>query len=129
MKLEFKKYISRFTTSYQIVCAENREYTGGSISVHPVYQGIEAVQNTDFNKDNLKSLIESKTTLLSGIYMKEDVSYIMYPINCNFNSSNYNPAYSITIYPGDYLIWDEVIHRFVVMQESVFLMLYKESLW
>lgn len=127
MKLEFKKYISRFTTSYQIVCVENREYTGGSISVSPVYQGIEAVQNTDFNKDNLKSLIESKTTLLSGIYMKEDVPYIMYPISCNFDSSNYNPAYSIAIYPGDYLIWDEVIHRFVVMQESAFLMLYKEA--
>ena len=43
MKLEFKKYISRFTTSYQILCDENREYTGGSISVSPVYQGIEAV--------------------------------------------------------------------------------------
>ena len=128
MKLEFKKYISRFTTSYQILCAENREYTGGSISVSPVYQGIEAVQNTDFNKDNLKSLIESKTTLLSSIYMKEDSPYIM-PINCIFDSSNYNPAYSITIYPGDYLIWDEVIHRFVVMQESIFLMLYKEALW
>lgn len=115
MKLEFKKYISRFTTSYQIACAENREYTGGSISISPVYQGIEAIQNTDFNKDNLKSLIESKTALLSGIYMKEDAPYIMYPINCNFDSSNYNPAYSITIYPGDYLIWDEVIHRFIVM--------------
>ena len=129
MKLEFKKYISRFTTSYQIVCAEDREYTGGSISVSPVYQGIEAVQNTDFNKNNLKCLIKSKTTLLSSIYMKEDSPYIMYPINCNFDSSNYNPAYSITIYPGDYLIWDEVIHRFVVMHESVFLLLYKESLW
>ena len=128
MKLGFKKYISRFTTSYQIVCVENREYTGGSISISPVYQGIEAVQNIDFNKDNLKSLIESKTTLLSSIYMKEAAPYIMYPISCNFNSSNYNPAYSITIYPGDYLIWDDVIHRFVVMQESVFLMLYKESL-
>ena len=128
MKLEFKKYISRFTTSYQILCTENREYTSASISVSPVYQGIEAVQNTDFNKDNLKSLIESKTTLLSGIYMKEDVSYIIYPINCRFDSSNYNPSYTITIYPGDYLIWDEAIHRFVVMQESVFLMLYKEAL-
>ena len=127
MKLEFKKYISRCTMSYQIVSVENREYTGGSISVSPVYQGIEAVQNTDFNKDNLKSLIESKTTLLSSIYMKEDSTYIM-PINCIFDSSNYNSAYSITIYPGDYLIWDDVIHRFVVMQESVFLMLYKESL-
>ena len=129
MKLEFKKYISRFTTSYQILCVENREYTGGSISVSPVYQGIEAIQNTNFNKDNLKSLIESKTALLSGIYMKEDVPYIIYPISCNFDSSNYNPAYSITIYPGDYLIWDEVIHRFVVMQESTFLMLYKEASW
>ena len=128
MKLEFKKYISRFTTSYQILCTENREYTSASISVSPVYQGIEAVQNTDFNKDNLKSLIESKTTLLSGIYMKEDVSYIIYPINCRFDSSNYNPSYTITIYPGDYLIWDDEIHRFVVMQESVFLMLYKEAL-
>ena len=126
MKLEFKKYISRFSTSYQIVCVENREYTGGFISVSPVYQGIEAVHNTDFNKDNLKSLIESKTALLSDIYMREDFPYTI-PINCNFDSSNYNPAYSITIYPGDYLIWDEVIHRFVVMQESVFLMLYKES--
>ena len=103
MKLEFKKYISRFTTSYQILCDENREYTGGSISVSPVYQGIEAVQNTDFNKDNLKSLIESKTTLLSSIYMKEDSPYIM-PINCIFHSSSDNPSYSITIYPGDYLI-------------------------
>ena len=79
MKLEFKKYISRFTTSYQILCDENREYTGGAISVSPVYQGIEAVQNTDFNKDNLKSLIESKTTLLSSIYMKED-SHILCPL-------------------------------------------------
>ena len=43
MKLEFKKYISRFTISYQIACAENLEYTGESISVSPVYQGIEAV--------------------------------------------------------------------------------------
>ena len=41
----------------------------------------------------------------------------------------YNPAYSITIYPGDYLIWDEAIHRFVVMQKSTFLMLYKEASW
>ena len=80
MKLEFKKYISRFTTSYQILCDENREYTGGSISVSPVYQGIEAVQNTDFNKDNLKSLIESKTTLLSSIYMKEDSPHILCPL-------------------------------------------------
>ena len=77
MNLEFKKYISRFSTSYQIVCVENRDYTGGSISISPVYQGIEAVQNIDFNKDNLKSLIESKTALLSGIYTKEDALYIL----------------------------------------------------
>ena len=129
LMLKFKKYISRFTTSYQIVCVENREYTGGSISVSPVYQGIEAMQNTCFDKDNLKSLIESKTTTLSSIYMKDDAPYIMYPINCRFDSCNYHPSYTITIYPRDYLIWDEVIHRFVVMQESIFLMLDKESLW
>ena len=128
MKLEFKKYISRFTTSYQIACAENREYTGGSISVSPVYQGIEAIQNICLDKEKLKLLIESKTTTLSGIYIKEDTPYLEYPINCRFDSCNYHPSYIITIYPGDYLMWDEVIHRFVVMQESVFLMLYKESL-
>ena len=127
MKLEFKKYISRFTTSYQILCDENREYTGGSISVSPVYQGIEAVQNTDFNKDNLKSLIESKTTTLSEIYMKEDTPYLVYPISCRFDSSNYHPSYTITIYPGDYLIWDEEIHRFIVLQESILLTLYREA--
>ena len=126
MKLEFKKYISRFTTSYQIICVENREYTGGSISVSPVYQGIEAMQNTCFNKDNLKSLIESKTTTLSEIYMKEDTPYLVYPISCRFDSSNYHPSYTITIYPGDYLIWDEEIHRFIVLQESIFLTLYRE---
>ena len=126
MKLEFKKYISRFTASYQIVCAENREYTGGSISIHPIYQGIEAVQNTCFNKENLISLIKSKTTTLSGIYMKEDIPYLVYPISCRFDSSNYHPSYTITIYPGDYLIWDEEIHRFIVLQESIFLILYRE---
>ena len=126
MKLGFKKYISRFTTSYQIICVENREYTGGSISVSPVYQGIEAMQNTCFNKDNLKSLIESKTTTLSEIYMKEDTPYLVYPISCRFDSSNYHPSYTITIYPGDYLIWDEEIHRFIVLQESIFLILYRE---
>ena len=126
MKLEFKKYISRFTTSYQIICVENREYTGGSISVSPVYQGIEAMQNTCFDKDNLKSLIESKTTTLSEIYMKEDTPYLVYPISCRFDSSNYHPSYTITIYPGDYLIWDEEIHRFIVLQESIFLILYRE---
>ena len=129
MKLEFKKYISRFTTSYQIVCVENREYTGGSISISPVYQGIEAVQNIDLNKEKIESLIKSKTVTLSSIHLKEGISYLVNRIHCNFDSSNYNPAYSITIYPGDYLIWDEVIHRFVVMQESIFLMLYKEALW
>lgn len=129
MKLEFKKYISRFTTSYQIVCVENREYTGGSISVSPVYQGIEAVQNIALNKEKLEFLIKSKTVTLSSICLKEGISYLVNRIHCNFDSGNYNPAYSITIYPGDYLIWDEVIHRFVVMQESTFLMLYKESLW
>ena len=125
--LEFKKYISRFTTSYQIICVENREYTGGSISVSPVYQGIEAMQNTCFNKDNLKSLIESKTTTLSEIYMKEDTPYLVYPISCRFDSSNYHPSYTITIYPGDYLIWDEEIHRFIVLQESIFLTRYREA--
>ena len=129
MKLEFKKYISRFTTSYQIVCVENREYTGGYISVSPVYQGIEAVQNIDLNKEKIESLIKSKTVTLSSIHLKEGISYLVNRIHCKFDSSNYNPAYSITIYPGDYLIWDEVIHRFVVMQESVFLMLYKEASW
>ena len=59
--------------------------------------------------------------------MREDSPYIM-PINCNFDSSNYNPAYSIAIYPGDYLIWDKEIQRFLVLPESVFLMLYKEAL-
>lgn len=129
MKLEFKKYISRFTTSYQIVCVENREYTGGSISVSPVYQGIEAVQNIALNKEKIESLIKSKTATLSSIHLKEGTSYLVNRITCRFNSSNYNSSYTITIYPGDYLIWDEEIHRFVVMQEPVFLMLYKEASW
>ena len=128
MELAFKVYTSRFANGFDTDYKDNGYGTGSIMYVIPRYHSIEAVQNTDFNKDNLKSLIESKTTLLSSIYMKEDSPYIM-PINCIFDSSNYNPAYSITIYPGDYLIWDEVIHRFVVMQESVFLMLYKESLW
>ena len=127
--LEFKKYISRFANGFDTDYQDNGYGTGCIMYVIPRYHDIEAIQNTNFNKDNLKSLIESKTALLSGIYMKEDVPYIMYPINCKFDSSNYNPAYSITIYPGDYLIWDEEIHRFVVMQESTFLMLYKEASW
>ena len=127
MKLEFKKYISRFTTSYIYQYAQNRTSTGGLINFGPCYQTIEAVQNTCFNKENLKSLIESRTTTLSGIYMKEDTPYLVYPISCRFDSSNYHPSYTITIYPGDYLIWDEEIHRFIVLQESIFLTLYREA--
>ena len=128
MELAFKVYSSRFANGFDTGYQDNGYGTGSIMYVIPRYHSIEAVQNTNFNKDNLKTLIESKTALLSGIYMKVDSPYIM-PINCKFDSSNYNPAYSITIYPGDYLIWDEVIHRFVVMQESVFLMFYKEALW
>ena len=76
----------------------------------------------------IKKLIESRSTLLDKISSHNNIPYIEFSINCIFHSSSDNPSYSITIYPGDYLIWDEVIHRFVVMQESVFLMLYKESL-
>ena len=129
MKLEFKKYISRFANGFDTDYRDNGYGTGSIMYVIPRYHSIDAIQVNPFSVDLVKKLIESKTALLSGIYTKEDALYIMYPINCNFNSSNYNPAYSITIYPGDYLIWDEVIHRFVVMQESVFLMLYKESSW
>ena len=128
MELAFKVYTSRFANGFDTDYQDNGYGTGSIMYVIPRYHSIEAVQNTNFNKDNLKTLIESNSALLSGIYMKEDALYIMYPINCRFDSSNYNPAYSIAIYPGDYLIWDEVIHRFVVMQESVFLMLYKEAL-
>ena len=52
MKLEFKKYISRFTTSYIYQYAQNRTSTGGLINFGPCYQTIEAVQNTCFNKEN-----------------------------------------------------------------------------
>lgn len=126
MKLEFKKYKSRFTTSYIYQYAQNRDSTGGLINFGPCYQTIEAIQNTSFHKDNLKPLIESRTALLSGIYQRDNTPYLEYPITCNFDSSNYNPSYTITIHPGDYLIWDEEIHRFIVLQESIFLTLYRE---
>ena len=128
MELAFKVYTSRFANGFDTDYQDNGYGTGSIMYVIPRYHSIDAIQVNPFSVDLVKKLIESKTALLSSIYMKVDSPYIM-PINCKFDSSNYNPAYSITIYPGDYLIWDEVIHRFVVMQESVFLMLYKESSW
>ena len=128
MMLAFKRYISRFANGLDTDYQDNG-YGRSIIYAIPRYHSIDAIQVNPFSVDLVKKLIESRSALLSGIYMKEDAPYIMYPISCTFYSSTDNPSYSITIYPGDYLIWDEEIHRFVVMQESVFLMLYKESLW
>lgn len=128
MELAFKVYTSRFANGFDTGYQDNGYGTGSIMYAIPRYYNIDAIQVNPFSVDLVKKLIESKTALLSDIYMREDSPYIM-PISCNFDSSNYSPAYSITIYPGDYLIWDEVIHRFVVMQESTFLMLYKESSW
>ena len=126
--LEFKTYISRFATGFTTEYETNRYGSGTEMIAVPMYQTIEAIQNKSFNTDDLKLLIESRTISLSVIYQFDSQS-MYFPITCDFDSINGEPAYSITIHPGDYLIWDEVIHRFVVMQESVFLMLYKESLW
>ncbi len=128
MELAFKRYISRFANGFDTDYRDNGYGTGSIMYAIPRYHSIDAIQVNPFSVDLVKKLIESRSALLSCIYMKEDAPYIMYPINCRFDSSNYNSSYTITIYPGDYLIWDEEIHRFVVMQESVFLMLYKESL-
>ena len=74
-------------------------------------------------------LINSKSGLLNTIDFHSDIPYIDYPITCTFESSSFNPQYSITIRPNEYLIWDEELQRFLVLSESVFLMLYKESSW
>ena len=128
MMLNFKRYISRFANGFDTDYQDN-EYGRSIIYAIPRYHSIDAIQVNPFSVDLVKKLIESKTALLSGIYKKEDVPYINHPITCTFESSNFNPQYSIIIRPNEYLIWDDEIHRFVVMQESVFLMLYKESLW
>lgn len=125
MELAFKVYTSRFANGFDTGYQDNGYGTGSIMYVIPRYRSIDAIQVNPFSIDLVKKLIESKTALLSDIYMREDSPYIM-PINCNFDSSNYNPAYSIAIYPGDYLIWDKEIQRFLVLPESVFLMLYKE---
>lgn len=127
--LEFKKYISRFANGFDTGYKDNGYGTGSIMYVIPRYHDIDAIQVNPFSVDLVKKLIESRSALLDKISSHNDIPYIEFPINCTFHSSSDNPSYSITIYPGDYLIWDEVIHRFVVMQESVFLMLYKESSW
>ena len=129
MKLEFKKYISRFANGFDTDYRDNGYGTGSIMYVIPRYHSIDAIQVNPFSVDLVKKLIESKTALLSGIYKKEDVPYINHPITCTFESSNFNPKYSIIIRPNEYLIWDEEIQRFLVLPESVFLMLYKESSW
>ena len=128
-KLEFKKYISRFSNGFDTEYQDNGYGTGCIMYAIPRYHSIDAIQVNPFSVDLVKKLIESRSTLLDKISSHNDIPYIEFSINCIFHSSSDNPSYSITIYPGDYLIWDEEIHRFLVLPESVFLMLYKESSW
>lgn len=95
--------------------------------VNPQYKNIEAMQFANDNYDDIKSFIESKTTLLSDIHQIDDSPCMDYPIICVFDTNEFNTSYRITIHPGDYLIWDEEIHRFIVLQESILLTLYREA--
>ena len=126
MDLEFKEYISRFARGFETSYRDNGYGTGAIMIAIPQYQTIEAIQNISFSKDTLESLIQLKTGNLSGIYQRDDSPYIDYPITCVFNADDFNQAYTLTINPQDYLIWDKEIHRFIVLQESIFLTLYRE---
>ena len=129
MVLKFKKYISRFTCGLTTSCQDNGYGTGSVMYVIPRYHSIEAVQVNPFNADIIMKLVNSRSGLLNTIDFHSDIPYIDYPITCTFEPSSFNPQYSITIRPNEYLIWDEEIQRFLVLPESVFLMLYKESSW
>ena len=122
---EFKQYTSRFATGFNTDYRPNNLDTRTVMIAVPIYQTIEAIKNTDFSKNTLKNLIESKTADLSGIYQADHSQYIDYPITCVFQSSDFNMQYKITINPSDYLVWDEEIHRFLVLTESQFLLMYK----
>ena len=127
MELAFKVYTSRFANGFDPDYQDNGYGTGSIMYVIPRYHNIEAVQVNPFNADNIMTLVNSRSVLLNTIDFHSDIPYIDYPITCTFESSNFNPQYSITIRPNEYLIWDEEIQRFLVLPESVFLMLYKES--
>ena len=124
--LEFKRYISRFANGFDTDYRDNGYGTGSIMYVIPRYHSIEAVQVNPFNADIIMKLVNSRSGLLNTIDFHSDIPYIDYPITCTFESSSFNPQYSITIRPNEYLIWDEEIQRFLVLPESVFLMLYKE---
>ena len=124
--LEFKRYISRFANGFDTDYRDNGYGTGSIMYVIPRYHSIEAVQVNPFNADIIMKLVNSRSGLLNTIDFHSDIPYIDYPITCTFESSSFNPQYSITIRPNEYLIWDEGIQRFLVLPESVFLMLYKE---
>lgn len=127
MELAFKKYTSRFANGFDTDYQDNGY--GTIMYVIPRYHIIEAVQVNSFNADIIMKLVNSRSGLLNTIDFLSDIPYINYPITCTFESSSFNPQYSITIRPNEYLIWDEEIQRFLVLSESVFLMLYKESSW
>ena len=124
---DFQNYQSKFATGFKISYEDNGYGTGPIMCVNPQYKNIEAMQFINDNYDDIKSFIESKTTLLSDIHQIDDSPCMDYPIICVFDTNVFNTSYRITIHPGDYLIWDEEIHRFIVLQESVFLTLYREA--
>ena len=127
MELAFKKYTSRFANGFDTDYQDNGY--GTIMYVIPHYHIIEAVQVNSFNADIIMKLVNSRSGLLNTIDFHSDIPYIDYPITCTFESSSFKPQYSITIRPNEYLIWDEEIQRFLVLSESIFLMLYKESSW
>ena len=84
------------------------------------YEYIEACQINGANISDIVSLIQTKTGLLQSISHIPECSYIAYPVSYTFKD------YQISIHnPGDYLIWREDLQRFLVLNESIFLTLYK----
>lgn len=129
MELAFKKYTSRFANGFDTDYQDDGYGTGSIMYIIPCYHDIDAVQINSFSSDIIMKLVNSRSSLLNTIDFHSDIPYIEYSITCTFEPSSFNPQYSITIRPNEYLIWDEEIQRFLVLSESVFLMLYKESSW
>ena len=75
-----KEYQSKFATGFKISYEDNGYGTGSIMCVNPQYKNIEAMQFINDNYDDIKSFIESKTTLLSDIHQIDDSPCMDYPI-------------------------------------------------
>ena len=118
--LQFESYNSRFPVSVNIEHEPNWYGTGTEPVTYQDYEYIEACQINGANISDIVSLIQTKTGLLQSISHIPECSYIAYPVSYTFED------YQISIHnPGDYLIWREDLQRFLVLNESIFLTLYK----